>query len=158
MQTSLRRGNPKIFLTRTLSMPSMGHVSYPSARIASMKWAAERAVLLWAHTRMSAQPMGSLGVGLVNALSGNHTRLTHANTPWVYAILVIFRKYWYARSGVSPRRSNSSIIHRLLRFHRSGRATNTNSSGAVDAAGWPKQASTKAFFLSRLETRCNSQH
>ena len=83
MHTSLQRGNPKIFLTRTLSMPSMGHVSYPSARIASMKWAADKAVLLWAHTRMSAQPMGSLGVGLVKALSGNHTLFTHANTPWV---------------------------------------------------------------------------
>ena len=83
MHTSLRRGSPNTRLTRTLSMPSMGHVSNPSARMANMKWAADRAVLLWAQTRMSAHPTGSLGVGFDKALNGNHARFTHANSPWV---------------------------------------------------------------------------
>ena len=83
MHTSAFRGSAKIRLTLLLSIPSIGQVSYPSALIASMKWAAERAVLLCAQTRMSLQPIGSRGVALLNPRMGNQTLLIQAKAPWV---------------------------------------------------------------------------
>ena len=152
MLTSARLGRPSSLFTRRLSMPSMGQVSNPSALMASMKWDAAKAVLLCAHTLLSDPPTGSLGVAFPMPRIKNQCRFTHANALRVYAIFLFFLNYSNARSGASPLCSKAFNVQPLLRRQRSGLATKTNNSGAVEAAGCPKQAWTNLCFSTGVTT------